>query len=112
MNLQTPPEPTDIKQFIKEVRSRASSGNVSGDDIDWDSLAVWYLNKLPSYLWRHWKGKLEKEGYTWQRFLKVVKLHTNDAIMWALTEKLSWEAFVQNIVLTLKRYSKTGIRTG
>ena len=105
MELRIPPEPRDIKAFIREVRGRLGASGVS-DDIDWDSLAVWYLNKLPSYLWRHWKTVLEGHGYTWQRFLKVIKLHTNDAVLWALSGELSWREFIENVATTLKRYAK------
>jgi len=106
MSLPLPPEPEDVKAFIKEVRSRFSEAGASGDDIDWDSLAVWYLNKLPSYLWKYWKECLEKRGYSWQRFLKVIKLHTNDAIRWAINEGVAWEDFVRNVMATLERYSR------
>jgi len=101
MELSIPPEPKDIKEFIKRQRDKFSI-----PDVDHDSLAVWYLNKLPSYLWKHWKGELEKEGYTWQKFLKVIKLHTNDAVLWALNEELSWSDFIENVMATLKRYGK------
>ena len=105
MNLPFPPEPEDVKAFIREVRDRLRSTSTSGDDIDWDSLAVWYLSKLPSYLWRHWKISLEKCGYTWQRFLKVIKLHTNDAILWAINGELEWYEFLERVRKTLGRYS-------
>jgi len=100
-----PPEPKNIKLFIRGVRSRVSKGNISGDNIDWDSLAVWYLNKLPSYLWKYWKNELEKEGYTWQKFLKVLKLHTNDVILWALNEEINWKELLIRIRDTIERYS-------
>lgn len=107
MNLRIPPEPKDVKLFIKEVRSRASAEVTSRNDIDWDSLAVWYLSKLPSYLWKQWKNELEKEGYTWQKFLKVIKLHTNDTVLWALKEEISWDVFAKRVMATLERYAKS-----
>jgi len=105
MNLPLPPEPEDIKAFTKEVRGKFKE-SWAGDDIDQDSLAVWYLNKIPSYLWKYWKSELEREGYTWQRFLKVIKLHTNDAVLWALDDRLSWNTFIENVAATLERYKR------
>lgn len=103
MPIDHPKEPLDIKLFIKEVRNKSVN---SASNIDWDSLAVWYLNRLPSYLWKNWKNELEKKRYTWQKFLKVIKLHTGDAILWALKDELSWEAFLKEIIKTLERYGE------
>ncbi|WFO74941.1 hypothetical protein J4526_07665 [Desulfurococcaceae archaeon MEX13E-LK6-19] len=101
MDLPVPPEPKDIKIFIKEQRKRLGSA----PDIDYDSLAVWYLNKLPSYLWRHWKQVLESKGYTWQKFIKVLKYSTNDVIEWALYDKLEWNELVNRLSNILNRYA-------
>ena len=100
INLPEPPEPTDIKDFIKNIRIRLGPDS----DIDWDSLAVWYLNKLPSYLWRHWKSYLEPRGFSWQKFIKVLKYNTNDIISWALTDEITWSELISEIIRTLSRY--------
>ena len=102
MNLSFPPEPKDIKEFIICLRRNMKGG----DDIDYDALAVWYLNKLPKYLWNMWKNSLTQYGYNWQKFLRVMKLHTNDVILWALQDKLSWSELISRIIDTLKRYEK------
>ncbi len=102
MNIEIPPEPRDIKEFI--VTLRRSLGGSS--DIDYDSLAVWYLNKLPKYLWNKWRDTLVPKGYNWQKFLRIIKLHTNDLILWALHDKLSWNELILRIIDTLKRYEK------
>jgi len=100
MELPVPPEPKEIKEFIKKQRGKLGSA----PDIDHDSLAVWYLNKLPSYLWRHWKSNLEDFGCTWQKFVKVVKYATDDIIDWALYDSLSWNELVKKLARLLKRY--------
>ena len=101
MGLPTPPEPQDIKSFIREQRKQW--GNIP--DIDCDALAVWAFNKLPSYLWRHWKQHLEPRGYTWQKFLKVLRYVTNDIIEWALYDRITWNELISKIVHVLERYS-------
>ncbi len=93
-------EPTDIKRFIKAMRT--SMGR--GEDIDYDSLAVWALNKFPKYLWRKWSPILRAKGYTWQKFLRVLKFHTGDIIMWALAGELDWEELIKRIIISLERY--------
>ena len=100
MELPIPPEPREIKEFIK--RQRDKFGSVP--DIDHDSLAVWYLNKLPSYLWKYWKSSLESAGYTWQKFIKVVKYATDDIIDWALYDNLEWNRLVKRLSRLLERY--------
>jgi len=45
-------------------------------------------------------------GYTWQKFLRVLKLHTNDIILWALESKISWKELVSRITDTLRRYRR------
>jgi len=102
MELNVPPEPREIKESIKKYRSVMSS---IPTDIEYDSLAVWYNNKLSSYLWRHWKSVLESYGYTWQRFTKVIKHATEDIIEWALYDKLGWVELVKRLETLLERYS-------
>jgi len=101
-DIYIPPEPKDIKEFITSVRNSIKSS----DSIDADTLAVWYLNKLPKYLWSMWKEVLISRGYNWQKFLRVMKLHTNDVILWALQDSLDWRRLVKRIIETLKRYEK------
>ncbi len=101
MDLPVPPEPKEIKEFIKRHREKLSSA----PDINHDSLAVWYLNKLPSYLWRYWKSSLESKGYTWQKFVKVLKYATDDIIDWALYDNLEWNGLLKKLAKLLERYS-------
>ncbi|MEM1611279.1 MAG: hypothetical protein QXQ57_06510 [Sulfolobales archaeon] len=101
IDLPFPPEPRDIKEFMREQRKRLGSS----PDIDHDSLAVWYLNKFPSYLWEYWKPSLEAVGYTWQRFVKVLKYATNDIIEWALYDSIEWDELVKRLARILERYS-------
>jgi len=101
MELPIPPEPREIKEFIKKHRGKLGSE----PDIDYDSLAVWYLNKLPSYLWKYWKSNLESLGYTWPKFIKVVKYATDDIIDWALYDNLEWNGLVKRLSKLLERYA-------
>ena len=105
MGLPVPKEPAEIKALRRSVRKRV--GGI--DDVDSDSLAVWSFNRLPKYLWQQWKERLKSKGITWQKFLRIMKLHTIDMIEWALENSLSWEEFVRRIENTIEKYSsKTG----
>jgi len=75
---------------------------VSGS-IDWDSLAVWYRNIVPSYLWSEckWREILIREGFTWQSFLKLMKYRTDDILLWVRGE-IGWEELVERILRSLR----------
>jgi hypothetical protein len=96
-DLKAPQEPVEVRRQILEARTRLGPSA----DIDWDSMAVWLGNRVPSYLWKHWKGELEERGFTWQRFLKVMKYRTDDALLWA-EGRTPWEAFVGKVVESLE----------
>jgi len=93
------PEPVEIKKQILELRSRMGPE----EDIDWDSLAVWYGNRIPGYLWTEcrWKTILGKRGFTWQRFLKLMRRHTTDMVSW-VRGRISWEEFVHRLEDSVK----------
>ena len=90
MNGWIPPEPTDIKDAMKELMEK-----MIGEPWDWQSLAVWYGNKLPQYLWtrQDWKSELTKKGWRWQSFLSLLSKHTHEIIRWANGE-ISWREFI------------------
>ncbi len=97
-----PEEPKDVKELIKYVRNRlGGEGN-----IDYDSLSVWAFNRLPKYLWECWGAELRRRGVTWQKFLKIMKLHTSDIVAWALYDQLEWSEVVRRIERTIETYSK------
>jgi hypothetical protein len=93
-NLLVPPEPLEVKKYVLEVKSRL--GKESG--IDWDPLAAWAGNKIPSYLWKDckWKDILGIEGYTWQSFLRLLKYHTRDLVLW-MNGNISWLEFIKTL---------------
>jgi hypothetical protein len=96
-DLIIPPEPPEVKKYILDVRERLGPGG----DIDWDSLAVWAGNRVQSYLWRCWKDTLERKGFTWQRFLRLMKYATGDAVLW-ISGKMVWENFVNKVLERLE----------
>lgn len=100
MRLSRLPEPIDIKEFIKQVRASFDED----ENPEYDFQAVWSLNKLPKYLWNGWKQELRKMGVNWQTFLRILKLHTIDAIEWALRETMSWEEFLNRISESVEWY--------
>jgi len=100
MRLSRLPEPIDIKEFIKQVRASFDED----ENPEYDFQAVWSLNKLPKYLWNGWKQELRKMGVNWQTFLRILKLHTIDAVEWALRETMSWEEFLNRISESVEWY--------
>lgn len=103
INLNIPKEPVDIKNFIRSVRRNIEGSGESGDWID--STSVWYGNRLSRYLWRAWRNELVNHGYSWQKFLRVLRLHTQDMVLWAIYDKLSWSDLVSRIIDSVNRYA-------
>ncbi|TKJ27165.1 MAG: hypothetical protein CEE41_00030 [Hadesarchaea archaeon B3_Hades] len=97
MGLGVPEEPVEIKKQILELRGSLGHGN----EIDYNSLAVWYGNRVPQYLWGIWKGDLGQKGFTWQKFLKLLKYRTDDAFLW-VAGKMSWGDFMEKVLESLE----------
>jgi len=97
MRLDIPKEPVEIRKQITELRDRMGFGS----EIDYDSLAVWYGNRIPQYLWGVWKSELGERGFTWPKFLRLLKYRTDDAILW-VAGKMSWEDFIKKVLESLK----------
>jgi len=91
LNLSTPKEPVEIKEQIKTFHQKYRN-----DSIDWASLNVWFGNQLPKYLWQEWKDKLKPAGFTWQKFLKLLKYRTDKIILWS-QGKITWKGLVKEI---------------
>lgn len=102
MSLENIDEPLDIKEFIKKVRADLGGDN----NIDFDALAVWSFNRLPKFFWDNWKVELKKKGVDWQLFLKILKMHTDDFIKWALYDKMDWEEVVNRVKSTVEQYMR------
>lgn len=97
MALADPAEPIDLKARIIKIKTTYGPGS----RIDWESTAVWMGNSLPKHLWEVWKSELEQNGFTWQKFLKLMKYHTEDIILWA-NDKASWKEFVKKVCVSLE----------
>jgi len=91
LNLSMPKEPVEVKEQIKAFHQKYRFNS-----IDWASLNVWLGNQLPKYLWGEWKDKLKSSGFTWQKFLKLLKYRTDAIILWS-QDKLKWENLVKEI---------------
>lgn len=92
-----PPEPNQIKRAMGALMN-----GIPDEAWDWQSLAVWYGNKLPQYLWteQNWKTKLTKSGWRWQSFLRLLSTHTPSIIRW-VTNELSWSELLTAIIADL-----------
>lgn len=86
-------EPIEIK---KDIQSLISS--MRDDTWDYQSLGVWAANKIPQYLWTEldWKSSLKEDGWTWQRFLKMMSHHTNDLIRW-VSDRMTWNDVIRTL---------------
>ncbi len=87
-----PPESAELKKEVKHLRD-----SMAGPGVNWDPLAVWYGNKIPKYLWGYWKDELKPQGFTWQKFLKLLRHRTDGAVMW-FHGSLPWNDFVRQII--------------
>ncbi|MDP3729875.1 MAG: hypothetical protein Q8R26_04015 [bacterium] len=93
MKLQIPKEPKEILAYIRSVNKQMSAGS----DINWDSFSVWAANKLPQYLWNEWKGELKPQGFTWQKFLKLLRMRTDTILGWFKGIR-EWEDTAKDII--------------
>lgn len=95
--LKIPEESKEVKKLIKALRSQLGESNT----INWDSLSVWYGNKIPQYLWSFWRNELTKRGFTWQKFLRLMKYRTEDAILWVYG-RISWKEFTEKVLESIE----------
>jgi len=92
MKLTTPKEPKEVKDWIRMLNKEANGK----EGINWNSLNVWYANKLPKYLWSEWETELSPFGLNWQKFLKLMSFRTDQIILWAYDE-IPWENLVKEV---------------
>src|SRR4030042_1909576 len=92
IKLNIPREPQEVKAFITGIAKQ----NEFDKEIRWDSFSVWAGNQLQKYLWREWKDTLSSNGFTWQKFMKLLKHRTDKAILWS-TGDISWSKFIDEI---------------
>ena len=89
MKLHVPKEPQHVKDWIRTVE-----GMNGVPSARWENLNVWYGNQLPKYLWEEWKGELKPAGFTWQKFLKLLK-HRTDAVLLWYKGAYTWAQFIK-----------------
>jgi hypothetical protein len=92
INLLVPPESPELKAEITRLRN-----SMTGPGVKWNTLAVWYGNKIPKYLWSYWKDELKKHDFTWQSFLKLLRHRTDGAVLW-FYDKLDWNTYVRQTI--------------
>lgn len=93
MNLHTPKEPQHVKDWIHSIEQMSSKDPA----VKWEKLNVWYGLELPKYLWAEWKGELKPMGFTWQKFLRLLK-HRTDAVLLWYKGAYTWERFIEETV--------------
>ena len=92
MKLTIPPEPKEIKVFMEKIHKTIY--NTPG--INWPPAVIWVGNKLPKYFWDHWKTELKSAGFTWQKFMRLMRYRTDNALAWYWST-ISWKAFAETV---------------
>lgn len=92
MNLHTPKEPQHVKDWIRSIEQMSSKT----PGVKWENLNVWYGLEFPKYLWAEWKDELKPTGFTWQKFLRLLK-HRTDAVLLWYKGVYTWEQLVEKI---------------
>jgi len=93
MPLPIPKEPKHVKDWIKSIEQNLPKT----PGVNWQSLNIWYGNQLPKFLWDAWKNELKPRGFTWQKFLKLLR-HRTDAILLWYKGAYTWERFIKETV--------------
>jgi hypothetical protein len=86
------PEPLEIKEEIKRMM-----------EVMDEKLAVWYGNKLQSYIYKEVKGMID-----WRSFLELMSGRTGDLLRWVRGE-MKWEDLLVFISEDLKRRKEKGL---
>ncbi len=90
-------EPRDLKYSIKLLMSTSAGAT-----------AVWYGNKVQSYIYRGWRDELERRGISWRSFLKVMSTLTDALERWAKDE-MSWEELLSLIERAFKVETRSSL---
>jgi len=98
--LPIPPEPVHIKKQISDIYSHLRVSSMEDK-----SLLVWFGNPIPSYLWSKsgWGRVLRPCGLTWQMFLKICSLHTQDMIKWVEGD-MAWDELIERIRTSVRKH--------
>ena len=93
MKLKALEEPIGIKEIMKSTKAR-----IDRPAIDWDSFVVWSgsQNQLQRFLWSGWKSELSPQGWTWQKFTKLLRHKTLSMVQW-YRGPLPWEDLLEEI---------------
>ena len=108
MKLITPPEPIELKVWMLSLK-QSHFQDSSGGGIDWDSFVVWSGNKLPKYLWDHWKVQLKATGLTWQKFMRILRHRTDIGVLW-YKGSLPWSEFAASVAKLIDEFQEKGAK--
>lgn len=87
-----PAEPIELKVWMISLKD-SDYGDLGGKS---EASVIWAGNKLPKYLWDHWKIQLKPFGLTWQKFMQVLHYRTDIGIMW-YKGMLPWNDFITSV---------------
>ncbi len=90
-------EPRHLKDGLKLLMSTSSGAT-----------AVWYGNKIQSYIYRGWRDELEKRGISWRSFLRVMSTLTNTLEKW-VKDEMSWEELLSLVEKALKVETRSSL---
>ena len=104
-SLPIPPEPAHIRKQILERYSRLRVSSMEDK-----ALAIWFGSPIPSYLWSksEWGRMLRPYGLTWQMFLEICSLHTQDMIKW-VEGNITWDELIKKVKASIRNYVRRRI---
>lgn len=86
------PEPVEMKEEIRKIM-----------EVMDEKLAVWYGNKLQSYIYKEVKGIID-----WRSFLELMSRRTEELLKWAKGE-MRWEDLLKLIEEDLRKRERAGL---
>lgn len=75
---------------------RAVEGVLLSPGINYAPMVVWYGNKIPKCFWDQWKDELKPAGFTWQKFMRLLRLRTDNFLMW-YRGIITWEELIKTV---------------
>ncbi|MGB9631635.1 MAG: hypothetical protein ACP5KE_02870 [Candidatus Methanodesulfokora sp.] len=86
------PEPVEIKEEIRRMMGVMD-----------EKLAVWYGNKLQSYIYKEVKGMID-----WRSFLELMSKRTQELLRW-VREEVKWEDLLRLIEEDLRKKERADL---
>ena len=91
--MDIPHEPSNIKTQVTKLKNELTSNT----EFHYENSAIWFNNQIQKYLWDNWKDNLKEKGFNWQKFLKLMRYRTDDALL-CIDNRITWKEFINKII--------------